>query len=74
MERSDTGIPETHRGYPNPVGMGLGFYFSSPLKMGMSMGIPELYRFGEGKIHPRPIAMPNCRFLTLICYSNISPT
>jgi hypothetical protein len=41
--------------------MDLGFYFSSPLKMGMCMGIPELYRFefGESKIHIRPALLPS---------------
>jgi hypothetical protein len=41
--------------------MGLGFYFSSPLKMGMGMKIPEPYvfEFGEDKIRPHPVAMPN---------------
>jgi hypothetical protein len=40
--------------------MALGFYFSSPLKMGMGMGIPELYGFGfgESKIRPRPAPLP----------------
>jgi hypothetical protein len=33
--------------------MDLGFYFSSPLKMGME--IPELYGSGEGKIRPAPL-------------------
>ncbi|KAK2414599.1 hypothetical protein QL285_037172 [Trifolium repens] len=58
---------EARRGYPKPIGdtrtpsdMGLGFYFSSPLKMGMGTGIPELYEFGfgESKIRPRPAPLP----------------
>jgi hypothetical protein len=60
---------EAIRGYPKPVGytripsdMDLGFYFSSPLKMGMSIGISKLYRFGfrKSKIRPTcPVAMPS---------------
>jgi hypothetical protein len=40
--------------------MGLGFYFSSPIKMRMNMRIPELYEFEfeEGKLRPHPVAMP----------------
>jgi hypothetical protein len=58
VERSETGIPETHWDTRTPLGMGLGFYISSPLKMGM--GIPELYGFGFGerKIRPRPASLP----------------
>jgi hypothetical protein len=37
------GIPEP------PSDIGLRFYFSSPLEMGMDVGIPELYGFGESK-------------------------
>jgi hypothetical protein len=48
--------------------MGLRFYFSSPIKMGMDMGIPELYGFGESKIRSRcGVAMPtNHDFLVVI--------
>jgi hypothetical protein len=44
-----------------PSDMDFEFYFFSPLKMGMSIGIPELYgfEFGKGKIRPRPVAMPS---------------
>jgi hypothetical protein len=58
---------EAKRGYPKPTGntrtpsgMGLRFYFFSPLKIGMSMWIPELYgfEFWKGKIHPRPTPLP----------------
>jgi hypothetical protein len=40
--------------------MGLGLYFLFPLGIMMDLGILELYGFGfgEGKIHPRPVAIP----------------
>jgi hypothetical protein len=41
--------------------MSLGFYFSSPLKMGMDIGILELYGFGEGKICPGSTPLPCLR-------------
>jgi hypothetical protein len=58
---------EAKRGYPKligdtrtPSGVGLGVYFSSPIKMRMNMRIPELYEFGfeEGELRPHPVAMP----------------
>jgi hypothetical protein len=38
--------------------MGSRLYFLSPLEIGMSLGIPGLYGFGEGKIRPCPVAVP----------------
>jgi hypothetical protein len=57
-ERSETGIPKIHWGYPNLVGYGFEFYFSSPLKMGMGTRISKLYRFGFGKDKNPPL--PYC--------------
>jgi hypothetical protein len=59
-ERGVTGIPESCWVTRSPLGMGLGLYFLSPLGIRMGLGIPELYGFGfgEGKIRPRPVAIP----------------
>jgi phosphatidylserine synthase len=58
---------EARRRYPKPIedtrtpsDIGLGFYFFSPLKMMMNIGIPELYEFEfrKSKICLHSIVMP----------------
>jgi hypothetical protein len=39
--------------------MVLGFYFSSPLKIGMGMGYPNFKGLGRAKSASRPVVMPN---------------
>ena len=48
------------REYPNPLGTGMGFNFSSPLGMDRVMGkyMRIGYGDGEGKTHPHPASLP----------------
>ena len=48
------------RGYPNPLGTGMGFNFSSPLGMGRVTGkyMRIGYGDGEGKTRPHPAPLP----------------
>jgi hypothetical protein len=57
------GIPEPRRNTRSPLGLGLRLYFLSPLEIGTGLGKPELiwFGFGEVKIRPRPVAMPNSK-------------
>jgi hypothetical protein len=44
---------------PDLVGYEFGVLVFIPVEIGTGMGIAKLYGFGEDKIWPRPIAMPN---------------
>ncbi|MCI07743.1 hypothetical protein A2U01_0028812 [Trifolium medium] len=54
------GIPETHRDTRTPLDMGLGLYFSYPLRIGTDLRKPEIYEFvfGKGKTRLRPAPLP----------------